>query len=185
MVVELREAYIRLINADTWAPIERQITPRGGPTVTSKITPVNEAFDETYHHARGVEGKRYGQTGLGSMGPRARRSTSTARAARIAPGSWTPTRSTSRQPPGARAQRGRPEPQGRRHGQGEGLHRQQLQGLKDYTNIDDATDKKHILKGGGTQAGFDRAAMDKLRGLIAGAQESERRTGSASTPHSA
>ncbi|MCC6623679.1 MAG: hypothetical protein IT385_20645 [Deltaproteobacteria bacterium] len=70
MTARLRETYIRLVNANNWTTIERQITPREGPTLTSRITPVNQAYDDTYHGERGVDGKRYGHTGFGSMGPR-------------------------------------------------------------------------------------------------------------------
>jgi hypothetical protein len=74
-VQQMREAYIRLKNSQPWQTIQRDIAMRndggrGTTTVTSTITPVNQQFDETYHGTEGVVGKRFGNSGLGSMSPR-------------------------------------------------------------------------------------------------------------------
>lgn len=74
-VQQMREGYIRMKNSQPWQTIQSDIALRnnngvGTTTVTSTITPVNQEFDQTYHGTQGVEGKRFGQSGLGSMSPR-------------------------------------------------------------------------------------------------------------------
>lgn len=62
--VKMRDSYIRHMNHKPWLPIEKDITEPSGTELTSKMTPVNAAFHETYG--------ALGQTGLGSMSGRLR-----------------------------------------------------------------------------------------------------------------
>src|SRR5262249_50566052 len=61
--LDVRDSYIRHLNNEKeWKTIEHDIEEPGGDTLTSRLTPVNEAFQETYED--------YGKTGLGSMSGR-------------------------------------------------------------------------------------------------------------------
>jgi len=61
--VDVRDTYIRHLNNEKeWKTIENEIVEPGGEKVTSRLTPVNSEFQETF--------KGLGTTGLGSMSGR-------------------------------------------------------------------------------------------------------------------
>jgi hypothetical protein len=72
----LKENFIRLTNQDpdSWKIIKKFITDKtnNDTQIVSTQTPVNEAYHETYSQQGGVEGKKYGYTGLSSMSERIR-----------------------------------------------------------------------------------------------------------------
>jgi hypothetical protein len=66
-------AFIRAANADeqSWTTIRALMYDTNrNEYYLSTLTPINEEFDETYDHYQGIEGKRYGKTGLTSMNER-------------------------------------------------------------------------------------------------------------------
>jgi hypothetical protein len=66
-------AFIRAANADeeSWTTIRALMYDENrNEYYLSTLTPINEEFDETYDHHQGIEGKRYGKTGLTSMNER-------------------------------------------------------------------------------------------------------------------